>query len=106
MMLLVNMPPTLIRALLKGSLRGLGLQNRLLRYHVFVQIGGMTVFMYVFGFHLESTKGLFGLWLSNFLSETLLIFCYLHVMYERDWHEISKEAIIRIAAESKNAGCL
>ena len=66
----------------------------------------MTLFLHIFAFRVESTRGLRGLWLANAFSEILLISCYLYRMFERDWHDISYEAIKRIAQESKNAGCL
>ena len=105
-MFLITLIPSCCTGLLKGALRGLGLLNRIVKYHVVVQIFLITPFFVFFGFCLEQTKGLPGLWIGNMLSETLISLCYLREIYRQDWHDISREVIIKIAQESKNAGCL
>lgn len=44
--------PDMIRGMFKGVLRGLGLQNRTVHYHLIFQGFGMSLWLFLFGFYL------------------------------------------------------
>lgn len=105
-MFLICMVPDCVRGMFKGVLRGLGLQNRTVHFHFIFQGIGMSLLILYFGFVCEGTKGLFGVWLANQLTGSLIALSFIFTVFRWDWHGISREAVKRIAEESKNAGCL
>ena len=103
---LICMIPDCIRGMFKGVLRGLGLQNRTVHYHVIFQGIGMSLWVFIFGFWMQSTKGLVGIWIANTITGSLISLSFIFTIFRWDWHNIAYEAVKRIAEESKNAGCL
>ena len=103
---IINIVPDCTRGTVKGSLRGLGLQNTTTQYHIYLQGFLMPVLIYYFGIYNKSTSGLLGLWISKTIVDSSLSLSYIYVLFQPDWYEVSKRAVMRITLESRNANCL
>ena len=83
---MINIPGDALACMIRGAIKALGLQKRIILVHVYGQgILGM-ILTYYFGFHLE--MGLVGIWMAKTCVIYFVISYYLVILYQTDWFEI------------------
>jgi Na+-driven multidrug efflux pump len=93
-----------IRAMLKGFLRGLGIQNSVLPYHILVQGGCMPGGIFVLCFNLPAFEEvpILGAWISSSGCNFLLFVAYFTTIQRANWHEIGVKVVKRVNAIAGN----
>ena len=87
-----------IRAMLKGVLRGLGIQNNVLPYHILVQGGMMPGGIFVLCFNLPAFEEvpILGAWISSTGCNFLLFVAYFVTLQRANWHDIGVKVVKRV----------
>jgi Na+-driven multidrug efflux pump len=87
-----------IRAMLKGILRGLGIQNNLLPYHILIQGGCMPGGIFVLCFNLPAFEEvpILGAWISSTACNFLLFVAYFVTLQRANWHDIGVRVVKRV----------
>jgi Na+-driven multidrug efflux pump len=87
-----------IRAMLKGFLRGLGIQNSVLPYHIFIQGAIMPGAISVLCFNMPSMEDtpVLGAWIATTICDFLLFLGYFITLQRANWHEISINVVKRV----------
>lgn len=81
------------RGMLRGPIKGLGLQKRVAPYSLLLQGLCMPLFIYLFTFYYGWKMA--GLWASKMLVDFLLLCSYGWVLARADWNAIALESIKR-----------
>jgi Na+-driven multidrug efflux pump len=83
-----------MRAMMKGVLRGVGIQNSVLPYHILLQ--GMVLPGVMYGLAFEvCDEPIEGIWIAMSIVDGLLLLAYWGRIVSTDWHEISIKVIKR-----------
>lgn len=87
-----------IRAMLKGFLRGLGIQNSVLIFHILIQGGVLPGGIFVLCFNLPALEEvpILGAWISATVCDFLLFLVYFVTLQRANWHEISINVVKRV----------
>lgn len=87
-----------IRAMLKGFLRGLGIQNSVLIYHILIQGGVLPggVFLLCFNMPALSDQPVLGAWIAATVCDFLLFLVYFIVLQRANWNEIGIKVVKRV----------
>lgn len=96
-----------IRAMLKGFLRGLGIQNSVLIYHILVQGGVLpgAIFVLCFNMPALSDQPVLGAWIAATICDFLLFLAYFVTLQRANWNEIGLKVVKnvnKIAGPSKD----
>lgn len=83
-----------MRAMMKGVLRGVGIQNSVLPYHILLQGMVLPGVMYAFAFNVCEEE-VMGVWIAMSIVDGLLMLAYWGRIANSDWHEISIKVIKR-----------
>lgn len=83
-----------MRAMMKGVLRGVGIQNSVLPYHILLQGMVLPGVMYAFAFNVME-EPIMGIWIAMSIVDGLLLLAYWGRIISSDWHEISIKVIKR-----------
>ena len=94
-MFVLNVFLASMRAMLKGVLRGVGIQNTVLPYHILLQGMVLPGAMYGLAFTDVFLEPNMGVWVSVAIVDTLLMLAYWGRVLNSDWHEISIKVIKR-----------
>lgn len=81
-----------MRAMMKGVLRGVGIQNSVLPYHILLQGMVLPGVMYAFAFNVCEEPAM-GIWIAMSIVDGLLMLAYWGRIANSDWHEISIKVI-------------
>ena len=84
-----------MRAMLKGVLRGVGIQNTVLPYHILLQGMVLPGAMYGLAFTEIIEEPNVGVWAAVSIVDGLLMLAYWGRVLNSDWHEISIKVIKR-----------
>ena len=87
---LMNMPLDCFTYMVRGALKALGLQKRIVLPHFLGQGILSCLLTFLFGFYLKLELN--GIWLANTLVNFFLIGYYLVILRKLDWFEIVLEA--------------
>lgn len=87
-----------IRAMLKGFLRGLGIQNHVLPYHILVQGGLLPGGIFLFCFNVPALEEIpiLGAWISSTAASFLIFIAYFVTIQRANWHEIAINVVKRV----------
>lgn len=87
-----------IRAMLKGFLRGLGIQNSVLIYHILVQGGVLPggIFVLCFNMPALSDQPVLGAWIAATVCDFLLFIAYFITLQRANWNEIGLKVVKRV----------
>lgn len=87
-----------IRAMLKGFLRGLGIQNSVLIYHILVQGGVLPGGIFVLCFNLPALEEVpvLGAWIATTVCDFFLFIAYFVTLQRANWHEIAINVVKRV----------
>lgn len=83
-----------MRAMMKGVLRGVGIQNSVLPYHILLQGMVLPGVMYAFAFNV-CEQPVMGIWIAMSIVDGLLLLAYWGRIANSDWHAISIKVIKR-----------
>lgn len=83
-----------MRAMMKGVLRGVGIQNSVLPYHILLQGMVLPGVMYAFAFNV-CEQPIMGIWIAMSIVDGLLLITYWGRLVTTDWHEIAIKVIKR-----------
>ena len=81
-----------MRAMMKGVLRGVGIQNSVLPYHILLQGMVLPGVMYAFAFNVMEEPNM-GVWIAMSIVDGLLMLAYWGRIANSDWHAISIKVI-------------
>ena len=93
MMFIINIIPDCFSEMLRGSIKGLGIQSKILIPHILIQGLLGLVLTWFFGFFLE--QGLIGIWIAKTIQVFLLNIVYIWILYNTDWFEIAQKSYKR-----------
>ena len=87
-----------IRAMLKGFLRGLGIQNSVLLYHILIQgaILPGAIFTLCFNMPALSSQPVLGAWIAVTGCNFLLMLAYFATLQRSNWHRIGVNVVRRV----------
>lgn len=87
-----------IRVMLKGFLRGLGIQNSVLPIHIFVQGAILPGAICVLCFNMPSMEDVpvLGAWIASSICSFFLFLGYFITLQRANWHEISISVVKRV----------
>lgn len=89
----LNIFPDVTRAVLRGVIKALTLQSRVVVPQLFAQLVMNTILIYYLAFKLE--MGMIGLWLSKSCVDTFISLYYLILIQCADWEKQSLESVKR-----------
>ena len=81
-----------MRAMMKGVLRGVGIQNSVLPYHILLQGMVLPGVMYAFAFNVMEEPNM-GVWIAMSIVDGLLMLAYWGRIANSDWHAVSIKVI-------------
>lgn len=81
--IIANVPITCFASMIRGIIKALGIQNRILMAHVIVQGIFGLILTYFFGFYMD--LGLNGIWLAKTCMIYSLVGYYIIVLRRADW---------------------
>ena len=81
------------RGMLRGPIKGLGLQTDLTIYCLFCQVILMPLCIYYFTFYINLKMD--GLWISKLIVDLGLLISFLWVMFSADWQKIALDCLKR-----------
>lgn len=85
MLFILNVFLDSMRAMMKGVLRGVGIQNSVLPYHILLQGMVLPGVMYAFAFNV-CEQPIMGIWIAMSIVDGLLLVCYWGRLVTSDWH--------------------
>jgi Na+-driven multidrug efflux pump len=90
---LINIMPDSFRSNLRGVIKALELQQRIVWVHIIGSGFLNTALIYFFAFYLD--LGLEGIWIAKIIMELYLNVCYLWVIHTSDWYQIAADSVRR-----------
>jgi len=87
-----------VRVMLKGFLRGLGIQNSVIPYHILINGGIMPGAVCVLCFNLPALEEVpvLGAWIASTICDFLLFLAYFITLQRANWHEIAINVVKRV----------
>ena len=89
----LNLFPDGLRGCLKGVIKGLGAQDKIVSTHLIAQVPLICTLLYMFAFYFNMKME--GIWISKTSVEFFILFNYLRVIHFIDWTKLAKDATRR-----------
>ena len=87
----MNIIPDNMAGLLRGAIKSLAIQDKILMPHIICQGFLSNIFTYVFGFYFFPGD-MVGIWIAKTLVSFCLLAYYVYVLVDTDWEEMTKKA--------------
>ena len=89
----LNLFPDGLRGCLKGVIKGLGAQDKIVSTHLIAQVPLICILFYMFAFYFNMKME--GIWIGKTFVEFFILFNYLRVIHYIDWTKLAKDATTR-----------